>query len=144
MMARGRLKRVGPGEPLQVHPSNGRSAVRITGEQLAMHGDDESPHAFWQHSCVPHCLLRSASLRVLSGKAAALGVERLWSAARNTLTGNRRSMLTHRLMQLHQDNLNLGLLSDSACLDSLCVQMLLDDHAFQSFCKDLEQFEEAE
>jgi hypothetical protein len=46
-------------------------------------------------------------LRLLSGKAAAIGVGRLWSAVRITLTDIRRSMLIERLMQLLQSKLNM-------------------------------------
>jgi hypothetical protein len=129
---------------VQVHPEHGRSKLRITDELLAKHGDDDSPLTFWQVSCPNSCLLRKAALRILSGKAAALGVERLWSAARITLTDIRRSMLTSRLMQLLKCKLNVGLLEDRVFLDKLCVKLLEDDLAFQSIFDDLLQFEEEE
>jgi hypothetical protein len=108
---------------LQVHPEHGRSKLRITDELLAKHGEDDSPLTFWQVSCPKSCLLLKAALRILSGKAAVLGVECLWSAARITLTDNRRSMLTSRLMQLLKCKLNVGFLEDSIFLDKLCVKL---------------------
>ena len=118
---------------MQVHLQHGRSKLRITDELLANHGEDDSPLTFWQVSCPAACLLR---------KAAALGVERLWSAARVTLTNNRRSMLTSRLMQLLKCKLNVRLLDDTVFLDSLCVKLLEDDLEFQSIFEDMLQFEE--
>ena len=49
-------------------------------------------------------------MRVFSGKAAALGCERLWSAARQIFTDNRRSLRTKRIMQLLNVKLNAKLL----------------------------------
>jgi hypothetical protein len=129
---------------LQVHPEHGRSKLHITNELLAKHGDDDGPLTFWQVSCPDSCLLRKAVLRILSGKATALGVERLWSAARITLTDNRRSMLMSRLMQPLKCKLNVGLLEDSVFLDKLCVKLLEDGLEFQSIFNDLLQFEEQE
>jgi hypothetical protein len=52
----------------------------------------------------------------LFGKAVALAVQRLWSAARLTLTGNQCSMLSARLMQLlHlKQRIHVHLLNDRA------------------------------
>jgi hypothetical protein len=63
---------------------------------------------------------KTNAFAILCAKAAALGVERLWSAARITLTDNRKLIKTARLMQLLQLKLNMGLLEDSAFLDSMC------------------------
>jgi hypothetical protein len=127
---------------LQAHPEHGRSTQRITDELLAKHGDDDSPLTFWLVSCPKSSLLRNAALHIKSGKAAALGVERLWSAARITLTDNRRSMLTSRLMQLLKCKLNVGLLEVSVLLDKLCVKLLENDLKFQSIFDNLLQVEE--
>jgi hypothetical protein len=48
------------------------------------------------------------------GKAVALAVQRLWSAARLTLTDNQCSMLSARLMQLLQVKLHVHLLNNRA------------------------------
>jgi hypothetical protein len=116
-----------------LHPEHGRSKL---------HGGDDSPLTFWKVSCPNSCLLRKAALRILSGKAAALGVERLWSAARITLTVNRCSILTSCLMQLLKCTLKLGLLEDSVFYDKLCMKLLEDDLEFQSTFDELLQFEE--
>jgi hypothetical protein len=128
----------------QVHPDIARSKLKITDELLAQHGDDDSPVAFWQLSCPHTCLLREPALRILCAKAAALGVERLWSAARITLTDNRRLIKTARLMQLLQLKLNMGLLEDSAFLDSMCVKLVEDNFAFESIFEDVVSFDEEE
>jgi hypothetical protein len=53
------------------------SKLHITDrDEPAKHGGDDSPLKFWQVSCPKSCLLRKAALRILNGKAAALGVER--------------------------------------------------------------------
>jgi hypothetical protein len=102
--------------------------------ELAKHGGDESPLTFWQVSC-PNSLLRKPALRILSGKAAALEVERLWSAARITLTINRCSILTSRQMQLLKCKHNVF-------LEKPCMKLLEDDPESQSIFNDLLQFEE--
>jgi hypothetical protein len=112
---------------LQVHPDMARSKLKITDELRAQHGDDASPVAFWQLSCPHTCWLHEPALRILCAKAAALGVERLWSAARITLTDNRNPINTARLMQLLHLKLNIGLLEDSAFLDSICVKLIEDN-----------------
>jgi hypothetical protein len=93
-------------ELLRVHPEHGRSKLHIT-DELAKHGCDDSPLTFWQVSCPNSCLLRKAALRILSGKATALGVQRLWSVVRITLTINRLSILPSRQMQLLKCKLNV-------------------------------------
>jgi hypothetical protein len=119
-----------------VHPEHGRSKLHIT-DKLAKHDDDDSPLTLWQVSCPSSCLLRKAALRNLSGKAAALRAECLWSAARITHNGNRRSILTSQLMQPLKCKLNVGLLKDSAFLDKLCMKLSEDDLEFQSTFDDL-------
>jgi hypothetical protein len=86
------------------------------------------------------------ALRVLSGKAASLGVERLWSYARAVLTDNRRSMLMHRMMQLLQVMMNGMLLEGEAlshCAKSMSA-MIDNEASFESIFDDLQQFEEEE
>jgi hypothetical protein len=78
---------------VQVHPENRRAAIGIRDKVLSQHDDNDSPLAFWQLSCPPSCLLRTVALRVLSGKAVSLGVERLWLYARAVLTDTRCSMM---------------------------------------------------
>jgi hypothetical protein len=112
---------------VQVHPEHSRSQLGVSDDLLSAHTDEDSPLAFWQITCPRKLLLRIPASRVLSGKAAALGVERLWSAARLTLTDNRRSMLSARLMQLLQVKLNVNLLNDSALLETLGAQLLQDE-----------------
>jgi hypothetical protein len=92
-------------------------------------------------------MLREVALRILPGKASALGVERLWSGAKLTLVDNRRSFLTPRLMQLLKLKMNLGLLADSEMhlFESLGVKQILeDDDVFDSIFQDLEKCEEEE
>ena len=134
------------GACLQVHPEHGRAALGISDKLLRQHDDGDTPLAFWQLTCPASCLLRTVALRVLSGKAAALGVERLWSYARVVLTDNRRSMLTSRLMQLLQVKMNGNLLEGerlSTCAKQVAA-MLDDGASFESIFDDLAQFEEEE
>jgi hypothetical protein len=63
---------------------------------------------------MPHQVSASSSL---TGKAAAIGVERLFSFARCTLTDNWRSMNTPRLMQLLQVKMNDHLLDGGRLSD---------------------------
>jgi hypothetical protein len=74
--------------------------------------DADTPVVWWQLVVTPKCLVREVALRVLCAKAAALGCERLWSFARATLTDNRRSMESRRLMELMQVKMNSHLLED--------------------------------
>jgi hypothetical protein len=81
------------------------------------------------------------ALEVLSGKAASLGVERLWSYARAVLTDNCRSIL----MQLLQVKMNGMLLEGEAlshCAKSMSA-MIDNEASFESIFDDL-QFEEEE
>jgi hypothetical protein len=108
---------------------------------LSEHDGNDSPLAFWQLTCPPSCLLRTVALRV-SGKAALLGVERLWSYARAVLKDNRRSML----MQLLQVKMN-GMLLDGEALSRCAKSMsaMIDNEAsFESIFDDLQQFDEEE
>jgi hypothetical protein len=78
----------------------------------------------------------------LSGKAALLGVERLWSYARAVLTDNGRSIL----MQLLQVKMN-GMLLEGEALSHCAKPMsaMIDNEAsFESIFDDLQQFEEEE
>jgi hypothetical protein len=107
---------------------------------LSEHNDNDSPLAFWQLTCPPSCLLQTVALRVLSGKAALLGVERLWSYARAVLKDIRRSML----MQLLQVKMN-GMLLDGEALSRCAKSMsaMIDNEAsFESIFDDLQQFDE--
>jgi hypothetical protein len=135
-------KRPLPAELLRVHPEHGRYKLHIT-DDLAKHGGDDSPLTFWQDSCLNSRLLLKVVLRNWSGNAAALGVKPLWLAADITLTVNRRSTLTSRLMQLLKCKVDVGLLGESALRDKLCIKLLEDDLEFQSF-DGLLQFEEQE
>jgi hypothetical protein len=126
----------------QVHPEYGRAAIGISNKFLSEHDDNDSPLTFWQLTCPPSCLLRTVALGVLSGKAASLGVERLWSYARAVLTDNRRSIL----MQLLQVKMNGMLLEGEAlshCAKSMSA-MIDNEASFESIFDDLQQFEEEE
>jgi hypothetical protein len=84
------------------------------------------------------------ALRVLSGKAASLGVERLWLYARAVLTDTRCSMMMQRMMQLVQVKMN-GMLLEGKALSRCAKSMLamIDDEAsFEGIFDDLQQFEE--
>jgi hypothetical protein len=137
---------------LQAHTNlEPAKALGINKHMLSQVSDADGPLLFWQTSCPLKktlCkMLREVALRMLPGKASALGVERLWSGAKLTLVDNRRSLLTPRLMQLLKLKMNLGLLGDSDMhlLESLGVkQMLEDDDTFDSIFQDLEKCEEEE
>jgi hypothetical protein len=82
----------------------------------------------------------------LSGNAASLGVERLWSHARAVLTDNRRSILMQRIMQLLSVKMNGMLLEGEAlshCAKSMSA-MIDNEASFESIFDDLQQFEEEE
>jgi hypothetical protein len=74
--------------------------------------DFDTPVVWWQLVVSTKCPVRELALRVLCAKAAALGCERLWSYARATLTDNRRSMDSKRLMALMQVKMSSHLLDD--------------------------------
>jgi hypothetical protein len=85
---------------MQVHPARSRCQLGITDAMLAGMTDDTSPIEFCQGVVPTLCCLRVAAMGAFSGKVAALGCERLWSAARQIFTDNRRSLRTARIMQL--------------------------------------------
>jgi hypothetical protein len=120
---------------VQVHPEYGCAGIRIRDKLPSQHDDSDSPMAFWQLRCPPSCLLRTAELRVLSGTAASLGLERLWLYARAVLTDKRGSMM----MQLVQVKMN-GMLLEGEAL-SRCAKLMsamIDDEAsFESIFDDL-------
>jgi hypothetical protein len=95
--------------------------------------------ALWQLSCPSSCLLRTEALGVLSGKAASLGVERLWLYAKAVLTDGRCSMI----IQLVQIKMNGMLLEGEAlrrCAKST-LAMIDDEASFEGIFDDLQQFE---
>jgi hypothetical protein len=111
-----------------------------------MYFNNDSPLAIWQLTCPPSCLLRTAALQVLSGKAALLGVECLWSYTRAVLKDNRRSMLMQRMIQLLQVKMNGMLLEGEAlsrCAKSMSA-MIDNEASFESIFDDLQQFDEEE
>jgi hypothetical protein len=95
---------------MQVHPTRSRCQLGITDAMLAEMTDNTSPLEFYQSVVPTSCCMRVAAMRVFSGKAAALGCERLWSGARQIFTDNRRSLRTARIMQLLNLKLNAKLL----------------------------------
>ena len=111
---------------------------------LARITDDDSPLEFWQHSAPTTYLLRLVGLRVCSGKAAALGCERLWSGARQIFTDNRRSLRTARIMQLINVKLNGKLLrcEDSSTARSELLSEM--DASFDSIFETVALMEEEE
>jgi hypothetical protein len=82
----------------------------------------------------------------LTGKAAAIGVERLFSFARCTLTDNRRSMNTPRLMQLLQVKMNGHLLEGGRLSDYAdeFMRMVEEEAGFNSIYEDLAQMEDTD
>jgi hypothetical protein len=134
---------------MQVHPQHSRKALGITDAMLAKVDDNDTPQVFWQLEVAVKGqvgLLRELSLRVLCGKAAALGCERLWSYARITLTDNRRSMDSQRLMELMQIRMNSHLLDDKETNESQqqILELMQDADGVASIFEDLEAFEEEE
>ena len=131
---------------MQVHPTAPLHHSGVSEELLDQYGDDDSPIAFWQLSCPPENLLRAIALRILPAKAAAAGVERLWSCARATFTPNRRSLRTPRLMQLLQLKTN-GHMLGSDDLDQQQAALLAalnGETTFESVFDDVLAFEEEE
>ena len=80
--------------------------------------DSDSLLEFWQLRAPATSMIRRPTLRVLSGKASAMGCERLWSSARLIFTDNRRSLATERMMQL------LNLKCNASMLDSETSDMV--------------------
>jgi hypothetical protein len=131
---------------VQVHPDYAKAKLGITDNLLGQHDDSDSPLAFWQLTCSTKCLLRQAALRCLTGKAAAIGVERLFSFARCTLTDNRQSINTPRLMQLLQMKMNGHFLEGgrmSDCADEF-MRMVEEEAGFNSIYEDIAQMEETD
>jgi hypothetical protein len=129
---------------VQVHTEHAQAKLGITDKLLGQHDDSDSPLAFCQLSCPTKCLLREAALRCLTGKAAGIGVERLFSFARCTLMDHRRSMNTPRLVQLLQVKMNGHLLEGgrlSHCADDF-MRMVEEEAGFNSIYEDLAQMEE--
>jgi hypothetical protein len=137
---------------VQVHPTKTRSKhLGIQPDILSDVTDGDGPLPFWMNGCPLKknlfMMLREVALRVLPGKASALGVERLWSGAKLTFVDNRRSFLTPRLMQLLKLKMNMGLLTetDAHLLEALGIQQhLAEDELFDSIFQDLEEFEQEE
>jgi hypothetical protein len=106
---------------LEVSPAHSMRALGIKTSELAAVGDAEHPSTFWQLACHPDVVLRDAAMRLFTLLASALGVERLWSGARSTLTDTRRSMSSTRLVELLLVKMNAGVLNDDAMLECLGV-----------------------
>jgi hypothetical protein len=64
-------------------------------------------------------VVRDAAMRLFTLWPSALGVERLWSGARRTLTDTRESMSFSRLVELLLVKLDAGLLNDNALMERL-------------------------
>lgn len=82
---------------MYVHPLFGPSKLSITQDLFEGCPDSNSPSVFWQSTCpttiatkVAENVIRVLGMRMSVGKAAALGVERLWFKARWKLADNRR------------------------------------------------------
>jgi hypothetical protein len=129
---------------VQVHPENGPAAIVISDKLLSQHDDSDSPQAFCQLSCPrpPSCLLRTVAIRVLSGKAVSLGVERLRLYATAVLTDNRCSMMM-QLVQVKMNGMLLDVEALSRCVKSM-MAMIDDEASFEGTFNDLQQFEEEE
>jgi hypothetical protein len=106
---------------LEVSPAHRMRALGIKTSELAAVGDAEHPSMFWQLACNPDVVLRDAAMRLFTLLASALGVERLWSGARSTLTDTRPSMSSTRLVELLLVKMNAGVLNDDAMLERLGV-----------------------
>lgn len=127
-----------------MHPNHGREKLGITDKMLGEVTDNESPLEFWQLRAPTACLIRRPALRIHSGKASALGVERLWSGAGLIFVDNRRSLATLKLMQLLNVKCNAFLL-DSMSTDKRyqeVVQQLVTN--FSSIYEDVALAEEEE
>lgn len=129
---------------LGVHPTTKKSQIGIEEESLAKHDDGDSPVDFWQLTCPQTVDLRLVALRLLAAKPTSLGVERLWSAARLTLTDNRRSMRSERLMQLLCVKMNMHMLGDGGLLEALGIDPNSSQCTFKSIWDDLQSTEETE
>lgn len=125
---------------LQVHPSMTFSALKIPRAALNEVQASDAPIAFWQLEVPPTSPLRQVALRIFTLKAAASGVERLWSGARQAWSPNRRAMSSARLMQLLHVKQNLDLLEGSEYLETLGVpaRALRNPVVFDSIFEELE------
>jgi hypothetical protein len=94
----------------------------VKGAELKAFGNSEHPSSLWQLHVDPCVLLREAAKRLFTLLASELGVERLWSGARRTLTDTRWSMTSARLVQLLLVLMNPNLINDQALLERLGVQ----------------------
>jgi hypothetical protein len=104
---------------LEVSPAHSMRALGIKASDLSAVGNAEQPSTFWQLACNPDVVLREAAMRLFT--LLALGVERLWSGARRTLTDTRRSMSSARLVELLLVKMNAALLNDDFLLERLGV-----------------------
>jgi hypothetical protein len=132
---------------VQAHPQHKRQDLGITEAMLSKVDDSDTALVFWQLEVDAEGrakLLREMSLRVLCGKAAALGCERLWSYARITLTDNRRSMRSQRLMELMQVKMNSHMLDDKemTSVQLELMHLMLDGNGVAELFEELERFEE--
>lgn len=129
---------------VQVHPQHGRSKLGITDKMMDEVDDSESPLEFWQLRSPTACMIRRPALRIHSGKASALGCERLWSGAKLVFTDNRRSLATERMMQLLNLKCNAHLLdSESTHMGAQAlIEKLSTD--FDSIFEDVALAEEEE
>jgi hypothetical protein len=103
---------------MQAHPSMPRSKLGIAEEALDKVTDSDAPSVLFCFDCPTKLALREAVLREQQDKAAALGIERLWSLSRTALTDNRKSMHSSRLMQLVKLKQNMHLFGDDNFLSS--------------------------
>jgi hypothetical protein len=110
------------GACLQVSPAHTRDSLGIKGAELKAFVNSEHPSFFWQLHVDPCLLLREAAMRLFTLVASALGVKRLWSGARRTLTDTRRSMTSARLAQLLLVVMNPNLINDQALFERLGVE----------------------
>jgi hypothetical protein len=110
------------GACMQVSPARTRDSLGVKRAELKAFGNSEHPSSFWQLHVDPCVLLSEAAMRLFTLVASALGVERLWSGARRTLTDTRRSMTSAHVVQLLLVLMNLSLTNDQALFDRLGVQ----------------------
>ena len=83
---------------MQVHPSKTAAQLGIPPTLLSEVSDSDHATDFWQVTAPRAIALREVALRLFACVAAALGVERLWSACRLALSDRRRSLNSGRLM----------------------------------------------
>lgn len=129
---------------MQVHPQHSRNKLGISDKMIAEVEDSESPLEFWQLRAPTDCIIRRPALRIHSGKASALGVERLWSGARLIFTDNRRSLATRRVMQLLNLKCNSFLLDGHGTHQDVSNLVEEIETEFESIFEDVALAEEAE